>query len=76
MGFTVDAGSKPSKNFSKRKVTGTFSGGAPTGETITVGQLSNIEYANVTGATVLAVSGNVITVTSTATAGFWEAVGI
>lgn len=76
MAFTVDSGAILSKNFTKRKVTGTFSDGAPTAAKITVGQLTSIDYANVTGASAISVSGNVITVTSAATAGFWEAVGI
>ena len=58
-----------------KRITGTFSGGAPTAGTITT-ELSNITYADVTGASAISVSGGIITVTSAATAGFWSAEGI
>ncbi|MBI9091811.1 MAG: hypothetical protein JEZ12_21580 [Desulfobacterium sp.] len=76
MAFTVGTNTNLTWSPGKRRVTGTFSGGAPTAGEITVGQLSNIKYASVTGASDISVSGNVITVTSAATAGFWEAEGI
>lgn len=74
MAFTV--GSEINRNVTgaKRRHTGSFSGGAPTGGEIETG-LSRIEYADVTGASAISTSGGKITVTSAATAGFWEAEG-
>ncbi len=76
MAFTVAEKTTMKWSPGKRIVTGTFSDGAPTAGEITVGQLSQIDYVEVTGATVLSVTGNVITVTGSATAGFWKAEGI
>ena len=74
MAFTV--GSTINKNVAgaKRRHTGSFSGGAPTAGEINTG-LSRIDYANVTGASAISVSGGKITVTSAVTAGYWEAEG-
>ena len=58
-----------------RRINGTFSDGAPTAAEIKT-VLSEVYYAELTGASAISVSGGTMTVTSAATSGFWTMEGV
>ena len=74
MAFTVATAKVKEVFGGKRVVMGKFSGGAPTSGTVATG-LVRVDFFFLTGATASTESAGTMTVTSTAEAGYWIAIG-